>query len=400
MTNIARNLTGERFGHLTVLGMAGSHPRRNWHPLPTWHCRCDCGNESVIIGSSLTRLRNPTKSCGCRGAENLSGRTFGHLIVLGKHHGYVDRNGRRPSVWRCRCECGAEVTVKTYSLLSGKNTGCGKHKGLTRRVPLELTTPWCSYLLGLAQTDGHMRHLPPFKYDHRGYLRICLRERDGEVLRQLGALIPYPTHLREQTCKPITIKTNGKEYNYQSYKLLELRVSCCELLTTMAEWGMPYGKKSLTIEPAAGPLARRDYVRGLIDGDGSIGFGHSQRGWENPYIGFVTVSEPMAQYMRAFLDEMTGTTRSMHRNKRDGAFNLCVWAEDAIAVCKELYYEGCLAIQRKREMAQRVTGWMRPEGIRRLRRCGPRRETNAECAMALAEREQVALASEIGRMRG
>lgn len=52
------NMTGQRYGMLTVIKMHGS---KNGHA--TWLCKCDCGNEKIIIGNSLRTGR--TRSCGC-----------------------------------------------------------------------------------------------------------------------------------------------------------------------------------------------------------------------------------------------------------------------------------------------------------------------------------------------
>ncbi len=52
------DLTGKRFGRLTVLNRAENHGIH-----PSWHCRCDCGKETKVAGQ---HLRNgTTKSCGC-----------------------------------------------------------------------------------------------------------------------------------------------------------------------------------------------------------------------------------------------------------------------------------------------------------------------------------------------
>lgn len=52
------DLTGKRFGKLIVIEQTGSQ-----HSHILWKCKCDCGNESVILGLSLRWGR--TKSCGC-----------------------------------------------------------------------------------------------------------------------------------------------------------------------------------------------------------------------------------------------------------------------------------------------------------------------------------------------
>lgn len=52
------DLTGQRFGHLTVLSLAENIGSR-----VAWRCRCDCGRETVVLAY---RLRGgKTKSCGC-----------------------------------------------------------------------------------------------------------------------------------------------------------------------------------------------------------------------------------------------------------------------------------------------------------------------------------------------
>ena len=54
-----QDLTGQRFGKLTVLGI--ENQKSGSHPL--WKCQCDCGN---IVEVSSKRLRNGINmSCGC-----------------------------------------------------------------------------------------------------------------------------------------------------------------------------------------------------------------------------------------------------------------------------------------------------------------------------------------------
>lgn len=53
------DLTGQRFGKLTVIQEAGHKNGRSI----AWLCHCDCGNDKIIDGHSL-RIGS-TKSCGC-----------------------------------------------------------------------------------------------------------------------------------------------------------------------------------------------------------------------------------------------------------------------------------------------------------------------------------------------
>lgn len=54
-----KDLSGQRFGRLTVIERSGSDHKG----LATWLCRCDCGKEVVIRGADMRSGR--AKSCGC-----------------------------------------------------------------------------------------------------------------------------------------------------------------------------------------------------------------------------------------------------------------------------------------------------------------------------------------------
>jgi hypothetical protein len=70
---VARDLTGLRFGRLTVLARAHRDTSSKVH----WLCRCDCGTVKTTNGAGL-RLGS-TVSCGCFNAENARriGKEFG-----------------------------------------------------------------------------------------------------------------------------------------------------------------------------------------------------------------------------------------------------------------------------------------------------------------------------------
>lgn len=55
-----KDLTGLRFGYLTVL----AHEGKTKHGNAQWLCLCDCGEKAVVAGGHLTS--GHTVSCGCR----------------------------------------------------------------------------------------------------------------------------------------------------------------------------------------------------------------------------------------------------------------------------------------------------------------------------------------------
>ena len=55
---------GKKFGRLAVLEQC-----KNTDSYTRWRCKCDCGKEVILNGSSLTRRTEPTRSCGCLNTE-------------------------------------------------------------------------------------------------------------------------------------------------------------------------------------------------------------------------------------------------------------------------------------------------------------------------------------------
>lgn len=112
---IRKDLTGKRFGHLTVKYPVGKINS----PHISWRCVCDCGKEKDIEGRRL--VSGNTKSCGCS-ATKYVGERFGKLVVLEK----TDRRKKSGnSIMLCRCDCGNIIEVATNSLHSGNTKSCG-----------------------------------------------------------------------------------------------------------------------------------------------------------------------------------------------------------------------------------------------------------------------------------
>lgn len=63
------DLTGQRFGRLTVIERSGKVTKgRSVY----WKCICDCGNETIVSSDNLRKRK--TKSCGCLHKELLDGK--------------------------------------------------------------------------------------------------------------------------------------------------------------------------------------------------------------------------------------------------------------------------------------------------------------------------------------
>lgn len=56
-----------------------------------------------------------------RPAPDLLNQRFGRLVVVLRASNGSNRNSR----WKCSCDCGQEIIVPRYNLLSGNTTSCG-----------------------------------------------------------------------------------------------------------------------------------------------------------------------------------------------------------------------------------------------------------------------------------
>ena len=126
---ITEDLTGQKFGRLTVLHESDKRVRS----ARLWVCKCDCGNECEVSTTNLKRGRK--RSCGClvrgmggepvRAKEDLTGNRYGHLVVLSRNGDHVFPNGLHVPLWHCMCDCGNECDTIGGSLKNGSTKSCG-----------------------------------------------------------------------------------------------------------------------------------------------------------------------------------------------------------------------------------------------------------------------------------
>lgn len=124
------DITGVRSGRLVAVRRTEHKQSGNY----LWLCRCDCGNETLVIPGKI--LRGTTRSCGCSrkgmGAVDLTGQRFGRLTALYR----LEEMRGSCYVWHCKCDCGQEVDIPVNALTSGntKSCGCAKRDALHSRA--------------------------------------------------------------------------------------------------------------------------------------------------------------------------------------------------------------------------------------------------------------------------
>jgi len=87
-------------------------------------CECECGAQVEVLSYAL--VSGNTKSCGCNRANNLVGQRFSKLLVINR----ASNNG--PYVmWNVVCDCGNSLKVRADSLADRSTQSCGcLHKSI------------------------------------------------------------------------------------------------------------------------------------------------------------------------------------------------------------------------------------------------------------------------------
>jgi hypothetical protein len=99
------NITGQHFGRLIAIQLAGSNSRGK----ALWQCDCACGNTCIVEGR-LLRRSNGTRSCGCLVKEHRGPRPkHGHARAGKGHPIYQTWMGMRS-----RCNNSNNLSFKDY----------------------------------------------------------------------------------------------------------------------------------------------------------------------------------------------------------------------------------------------------------------------------------------------
>lgn len=214
----------------------------------------------------------------------------------------------------------------------------------------DVERPDVAYAIGLLQTDGtHSGSL-----DGKGRISLELAVQDEDILAKISALLPCYWSIGHRT------RTTNFADNYET---AVLRFYDQTLRRSAAAAGIPVGRKADAVVPPVGPLAVPDYLRGLLDGDGSVGF--TRKG--EPFVSMVTASPALATFFCDIVREVSGVVRTPRPNRRDGVYNILVLNLAAAQLAAWAWYSpDVLGLERKKEAARMVALW-RPAAERASR---------------------------------
>ena len=211
----------------------------------------------------------------------------------------------------------------------------------------DLADPARAYVFGFLQADGHHRA----GAGRKGSITVEIKASDIDLLRQMQVVLPWKTSIWRRT----------RSTNFAaSYECATLTLCAMQGRARLLELGLPVGRKSTIIAPPAEPFSHRDYMRGLFDADGSVGFARNGM----PFLSLVTTSRAIADFTCAEILRITGARRTAKPNARDHAMNIMVASDPAASLASWLYKDASIALSRKRHAALAVTAWQRPAGWR------------------------------------
>jgi len=119
-----KDLTGQKFGHLTVIEMLYDY-EKSGKKRTVCRCICDCGNEKI---ADPWHIQNrPNASCGCmvkyyralHNRTNEIGNKYGRLLITGIDYSV------KPSVAICKCDCGNIIRRNKAEVVCGDIQSCG-----------------------------------------------------------------------------------------------------------------------------------------------------------------------------------------------------------------------------------------------------------------------------------
>ena len=205
----------------------------------------------------------------------------------------------------------------------------------------KLTVEQLSYMIGLFHGDGSLYETTR----NRGRLSYEISVRDKDIVAKLVTILEPLV-----TCKVSLRKrnTNFKD-NYES---ITLSIHDRLFREQLKEY-MPSGKKSTSIQFDE-RLSFKHYLRGLSDADGSLGLADNRCFWS-----LCTSSEAVKCSVCTLIESLTGLTKHINRNARDGVYNIVVYNEDAQVLCNYMYSDAHIYMDRKHKKLKDVQCWLR-----------------------------------------
>ena len=206
-----------------------------------------------------------------------------------------------------------------------------------------------SYLYGLILTDGSIYE----NTRNRGKITIELNAKDKELLQKIQNELP---------AAKITDRTRSTNFKKDASSS-SLTIYQKSIRDEIIGWGIPKHDKSITGSTPNQEYSENDFWRGVIDGNGSIGYTLQNE----PFVSLATKSESLKNAFIKMLSQRFGIRKNINPNKRDNIYNIVLKNEDAIVFCKYIYDSASIFMDRKYNTAESFKTWQRTKTRRHER---------------------------------
>lgn len=196
------DLTGQKFGKLEVINRAESKIDPSGKRRTRWNCRCDCGNDVMVLTDYLKRSSCP--SCGCEARKNrieknrfdCIGHKFNRLTIIDIAWSEI------PTKAICKCDCGNSYIGIKADIVSGHTRSCGCLQ--SENTSIANTKDWTGYI-----SDYGIEFLSRDHMNDKGqWLWKCRCGICGNIFTALPAKINNG-HITSCGCR---IQSSGEEY--------------------------------------------------------------------------------------------------------------------------------------------------------------------------------------------
>lgn len=199
-----------------------------------------------------------------------------------------------------------------------------------------------SYIYGLMITDGSLQKKNGIPVGLT--LEISIKDRD--LVEKLHNLIPYSS-----------VYYRNRVTNFSDdYNSVIFYCGRRENFQPILDMGFPLEDKTNLAAPPITDYDEVSFWRGVIDGDGSLGFRKNGQA----FLSLATKSEGLKQSFCLFLQKITGRKYNPKRNQRDGIYNIGCNTNSAKKVIKVLYEgieENDIYLDRKYQKMKEVLQW-------------------------------------------
>jgi hypothetical protein len=215
-----------------------------------------------------------------------------------------------------------------------------RHPALKRDFFDQIDSPEKAYALGLIWSDGNL-------LESTGQVRIRLQASDADILEKLriamGAGVLSVIH------------PSGNAKSEQRGLVL----SSQSMVRALKQLGLCEAKDRVLPPPVSPPPEfTRDFVRGLVDGDGCLQFVN-----KTPRVSFRNRNEGLRRIVADYWRGVTGTEPSLdgkkpHKITQRVYPSIYLSGKNAVSATLKMYENSDLSIDRKRKMAAEFLAWI------------------------------------------